>query len=89
MAEDIQGEEVGRVVDYFARIGVAGIDMTGSLKVGDKVRVRGHTSDLELVVESIQVEHAQVEEVKAGDKIGIKVGERCRRGDRVYRLSDG
>jgi len=80
-------EEIGQVTDYFAKISVAGIDLTGKLRVGDTIRVRGHTTDLELVVESMQVEHDQVEEAGAGDKIGIKVSDRCRNGDRVYRVT--
>ena len=83
MAEDI---EIGRVNDYFAKIGVAGIDLTATLKVGDRIRIKGHTTDLEEVVESIQVEHESVEEAKAGDKIGLKVTDRVRGGDHVYRV---
>ncbi len=84
MAEE---QEIGRVSDYFARIGVAGIDLSGPLRVGERIRLHGHTTDFEQVVESIQIEHAPVPEAKAGDKIGIKVSERCRGGDKVYRLS--
>ncbi len=84
MAEE---EEIGRVTDYFAQIGVAGIDLTGKLKVGDTIRIGGHTTDLELVVESMQVEHEQVEAAGRGKKIGIKVQDRVRRGDRVYRVT--
>jgi translation elongation factor EF-Tu-like GTPase len=82
MAEE---EEIGQVTDYFAKIGVAGIDLTGKLRVGDTIRIRGHTTDLEQVVESMQIE--QVEEAGAGDKIGIKVSDRCRRGDHVYTVT--
>ncbi len=84
MAEE---EEVGRVTDYFAKIGVAGIDLTGKLRVGDTIHVRGHTTDLEQVVESMQIEREQVEEAGSGDKIGIKVSDRCRHGDSVYRVT--
>jgi len=84
MAEE---EEIGRVTDYFAKIGVAGIDLTGKLRAGDTIHIRGHTTDLEQVVESMQVEHDQVEEAGAGDRIGIKVSDRCRNGDRVYRVA--
>jgi translation elongation factor EF-Tu-like GTPase len=83
MAEE---EEIGQVTDYFAKIGVAGIDLTGKLHVGDTIHVRGHTTDLEQVVDSMQIEREQVEEAGAGEKIGIKVGDRCRHGDRVYRV---
>ncbi len=82
-----QEVEVGKVVDYFARIGVAGIDLTGPLKAGERIHIKGHTSDFEQVVQSIQIEHEAVAEAKAGDKIGIKVTERCRGGDRVYRVA--
>ena len=80
-------EKVGTVKDYFAKVGVAGIDVTGHLKVGDTIHIKGHTSDFEQVVESMQVEHEQVEEAGAGDAIGIKVSERCRDGDTVFRVT--
>ena len=81
MAEEI---EVGRVSDYFARIGVAGIDLTATLRVGERIHIKGHTTDMELVVESLQVEHENVPEAGPGAKIGIKVSDRCRHGDHVY-----
>jgi len=84
MAEE---EEVGRVMDYFAKIGVAGIDLTAKLRVGDTIRIKGHTTDLEQVVESMQIERDSVEEAGAGDKIGIKVNDRCRGGDHVFKIS--
>jgi putative protease len=80
-------EEVGKVKDYFAKIGVAGIDLTGTLRVGDTIHIKGHTTDLEQVVESMQIEHEQVEEANAGDAIGIKVKDRCRHGDTVYKVT--
>lgn len=79
-------ERVGIVNDYFARIGVAGIDLEGPLRVGDTIHIKGHTTDLEQVVESMQIEHEQVEEAKAGDSVGIKVNDRCRDGDIVYKV---
>lgn len=84
MAEE---EEIGQVTDYFAKIGVAGIDLTGSLRVGDTIRIRGHTTDVEQAVESMQIEHEQVQEAGPGDKVGIKVSDRCRNGDQVYRVT--
>ena len=80
-------ERVGIVKDYFAKIGVAGIDVERTLRVGDRVHIKGHTTDLELTVASIQIEHAQVEQANKGDAIGIKVADRCRGGDVVYRVT--
>ncbi len=80
-------ERIGLVKDYFARIGVAGIDLEGTLRVGDTIHIKGHTTDLEQAVDSIQIEHAQVQEAKAGDAIGVKVSERCRGGDVVYKVT--
>ena len=80
-------ERVGVVKDYFAHIGVAGIDLEETLRVGDTVHIKGHTTDLEQVVESMQIEHEQVQEAKAGDDIGVKVNDRCRGGDVVYKVT--
>jgi translation elongation factor EF-1alpha len=80
-------ERIGIVKDYFAKIGVAGIDVETTLRVGDRIHIKGHTTDLEETVESIQIEHAQVEQAKRGDAIGIKVADRCRGGDVVYKVT--
>ncbi|MDO8491279.1 MAG: EF-Tu/IF-2/RF-3 family GTPase [Dehalococcoidia bacterium] len=78
--------EIGKVSDFFARPVVAGIDLTGQLKVGDKIHIKGHTTDLEMVVQSMQIHNATVQEAKAGDAIGIKVTDRVRPGDAVYKV---
>lgn len=80
-------ERVGVVKDYFAKIGVAGIDLEGTLRVGDTIHIKGHTTDLEQTVGSLEIEHEQVEEAKAGDPIGVKVQDRCRDGDVVYKVT--
>jgi translation elongation factor EF-1alpha len=80
-------EEIGKVVGYFSKIAVAAIDITqGSLKVGDKIHIKGHTTDLEQIIESIQIEHQNVPEAKPGDSIGIKVKDRVRDHDMVYKV---
>lgn len=81
-------EEVGRVSDFFARPVVAGIELTAPLKVGDKIHIAGHTTDMELAVESMQINNVDVEEAKPGDSVGIKVPDRVRRGDRVYKVTE-
>lgn len=81
-------EIIGTVSDFFARPVVAGIELTAPLKVGDKIHIKGYTTDLELVVDSMQINNVNVNEAKAGDAIGVKVGERVRRGDKVYKVID-
>ena len=78
--------DIGTVSTFFARPVVAGIDLTAPLKVGDKLHIKGHTTDLELVVESMQIQNVDVKEAKPGDEIGIKVPDRVRKGDKVYKV---
>ena len=80
--------EIGKVSDFFARPVVAGIQLTASLKVGDRIHIVGHTTDLEFTVESIQINNVDVKEAKDGDAIGVKVSDRVRRGDTVYKVTD-
>ena len=79
--------EIGKVTDFFAHPVVAGITLSAPLKVGDKIHIKGHTTDLELTVDSMQINNASVPTAKAGDAIGIKVSERVRGGDTVYKVT--
>jgi putative protease len=79
-------EEIGRVTHYYARINVAVIELTAPLKVGDRIAVKGMTTDFEQAVESLQIEHVDVKEAKKGDSIGLKVKERVRPQDLVYKI---
>ncbi len=79
---------IGKVGDFFARPVVAGIELTGKLKVGDKIHIQGHTTDMEFTVQSMQIDNVNVNEAKAGDSVGIKVSDRVRRGDTVCRVTD-
>ena len=80
-------EAVGKVSDFFARPVVAGIELTAKLKVGDNVHIQGHTTDLEITVDSMQINNVNVTEANAGDSVGIKVPDRVRRGDTVYKVT--
>ena len=75
--------EIGHVSDFFARPVVAGITLTGTLNVGDKIHIKGHTTDLEMIVDSMQINNLNVTEAKAADAIGVKVTDRVRPGDKV------
>ena len=79
--------EIGHVSDFFAKPVVAGITLTGTLKDGDTVHIKGHTTDIELTVESMQINNVNVTEGKAGDAIGVKVPDRVRAGDHVYKVT--
>jgi len=79
-------EKVGNVTDYFARPVVAAVDLTGNLKVGDRIHIKGYSTDMDLVVSSMQINNVSVPSAKAGDSIGIKVNDRVRKGDDVYKV---
>ena len=80
--------EIGIVSDFFAQPVVAGIELTAVLKLDDKIHIVGHTTDLELTVDSMEINNVSVTEAKAGDAVGIKVSERVRRGDKVYKVTE-
>jgi len=79
-------KEVGTISNYFKKINVAVVDLTDELKVGDKIKITGGTTDFEQTVESMQIEHKNVEVAKAGDSIGLGVKDRVRKGNKVYKL---
>ena len=81
-------EEVGIVEHWFGNASVAGIKVTkGSIKVGDTLHYKGHTSDFQDTVMSIQVEHKTVPEAKKGAEIGIKVSQKAREHDKVFKVT--
>jgi len=82
-------EEVGVVVKFFSKPSVAAIDVTkGSIKKGDTLMYKGHTTDFTEEVVSIEIDNQSVDEAKVGDMIGIQVKERVREKDKVYKLVD-
>lgn len=85
----MEEKEVGRVVGYFQKIGVAAIEITqGELRVGDEVHIKGHTTDCQQRVESMQMEKAAITIAKPGDQIGIKVASPVRGHDVVYKVTE-
>ena len=81
--------KVGQVIHYFSKAEAAAIKMTdGELHTGDTIHIKGHTTDFEQEVSSIQIENQPMEVVKAGDDIGIKVKEPVRKNDLVYKVTE-
>ncbi len=85
--EDL-GEEIGKITHYFAKIGVAVVELAKDLNVGDVVRVKGITTDFKQPVKSMQVEHKDVEKGKKGQAIGMKVKEKVREHDKLYKVEE-
>jgi len=77
---------IGRVTHYYSKIGVAIIQLEALLKTGERIAVVGATTDLEQDVKSMQVEHENISEAKVGDLVGLKVKDKVREGDTVYKL---
>ena len=81
-------EKVGEITHYFTKISVAVVELTGKIKVGDSIAIKGMTTKFEQKVESMQVEGTNIEEANPGDDIGMKVAVRVRKGDIVYHLGE-
>jgi translation elongation factor EF-1alpha len=82
-------EEIGRVTHYFSRINVGVVELTkGSLKVGDTIHIKGHTTDLYQKIESMQMEHAPVQSAKKGESFGLEVDSQVRQHDLVYLVTE-
>ncbi len=80
-------EQVGVIIKFFAKPSVAAIEVTsGSIKVGDTLSYKGHTSDFTEEVSSMQIDNQAVEEATVGQLVGIKVKERVRENDKVYKV---
>jgi len=78
---------VGKVSHYFTKIGVAVIELSDKLSVGDEISIEGASTNFKQKVVSMQIEHESIKEAKAGDSIGMKMDDRVREGDQVYKIS--
>jgi len=85
MSEELQ--EVGRVSHFFTKINVAVIELKATVSVGDKILIKGPTTNLEQTVESMEIEHETVQRAEAGQSIGMKVNDRVRENDTVYKIT--
>jgi translation elongation factor EF-1alpha len=77
--------EVGRVLHFFGHINVAVVEVTGTISVGDKIAIKGPTTDIEQTVDSMEIEHAKVKQATAGQSVGMKVKGHVRTNDTVYK----
>lgn len=85
MADDVL---IGKVSHYFGKIQVAAIELTdGALSVGDKIHIKGNTSDFEQTIDSMQIDNAAVTHADKGSSIGIRVTDQARVGDKVYKVT--
>jgi translation elongation factor EF-1alpha len=84
-AEHDSADAIGQVTHYFSHLSVAAVSLNGPLAVGDRIHIRGHTTDLVQEVASMEVDHASVERAGPGDDVALKVDEHVRDHDQVYR----
>lgn len=83
MAEE---KQVGKITHYFGKIGVAVVELSDELKIGDTVRIVGGNRDFTQKVTSMQIEHQNVEKAGKGEAVGMKVDQLVKEGDIVYRV---
>jgi len=81
-----EGKLIGKVTHYFSKIGVAVIELSDTLKVGDTIRIVGGATDFTQTIESMEIEHEKVKEAATGDSVGLKVNQKVREGYKVYKL---
>jgi len=78
--------EIGKVTHFFSKISVAIIELTDVLSVGDQIAIKGPTTSVEQAVDSMQIEHENVQKATSGQNIGLKVNDRVRENDMVYKV---
>jgi len=80
-------KEIGVITHYYGKIGVGIIQLSDTLKVGDTIHIKGHATDFTQTVSSMQIEHQNVQEAKAGDLVGLKVEQKVHPNDRVFKVT--
>ena len=80
--------QVGRVTHYFDRIGVAVLELTAELKVGDRILIQGHTTDVEQPVGSLEIDHQKIQSARPGMDVALLVADLVRAGDKVYKVAE-
>jgi translation elongation factor EF-1alpha len=85
LSEELQ--EIGKVSHFFTKISVAVIELTATISVGDRILIKGPTTNVEQKVDSMEIEHQKVQRAEAGQSIGMKVKDRVREDDTVYKIA--
>ncbi len=80
-------EQIGKIIHYYDKIAVGVVRLEAVLKVGDMVHVKGKVTDFEQAVESIQLDHKSADMGKKGEEVALKLNEKAREGDMVYKKS--
>jgi U32 family peptidase len=81
----MEEKQIGKITHYFAKISVAVLELTDSLKAGETIHIVGGDRDFNQIVDSMQVEHQTIGEAKSGDAVGMKVDQMVKEGDAVYK----
>lgn len=81
-----EGKLIGKITHYFGKIGVAVIELSDTLKVGDTIKVVGGKSDFDQTVDSMEIEHEKVQKAGVGESVGLKIAQNVREGYKVYKL---
>ena len=82
--DEVEGKKIGEVTHYFNHIDVAVIKLEDNIQIGDKIKIKGATTDFDQEIESMQIEHEDVESAEEGQSVGTKVENKVREGDEVY-----
>ena len=79
--------KIGKITHYFDKIGVAVIELSGTLLSGDRIKIDNHGEEFEMTVDSMQIEHEQISEAKKGQSVGLKTTQPVKPGAEVYKVS--
>jgi translation elongation factor EF-1alpha len=82
--EHPESDAIGRVSHYYSQLSVAAVSLDAPLRVGDRIHIKGHTTDLVQAVDSLQVDHKPVERAVPGDDVALKVDDHVREHDKIY-----
>lgn len=83
----MEEKEIGKITHYYGNISVGIVELSDTLKLGDNIHIKGHASDFTQEIDSMQIEHAEVSEAKAGDVVGLKIIQKVHPHDKVYKVT--